>query len=84
MKKEPWDSSAEKAKNLKISDFGTPDEVRETAKMPLTATSFSEARNILTSLVDKPMPGKSGFYATISKKSIKEILSGEAAGVYSG
>jgi hypothetical protein len=80
VKKEPWDSSTEKAKTLKIEDFGTPDEVREMARMPLSAASFMEARNILTSLVDKPIANKSGLYATISKKSIKEILSGEAAG----
>ena len=80
MKKEPWDSSTEKAKSFKISDFGIPDEVREMAKMPLVATSFLDARNILASLVDKPIAGKSGLYATISKKSIKEILSGEAVG----
>jgi len=78
MKKEPWDSSTKKAKSLKISDFGTPDEVRSMAKMSLTAASFIEARTILLSFVDKPMISKSGLYATISKKSIKEILSGKA------
>jgi len=80
MKKEPWDSSTKKVKNLKISDFGTHDEVRSMAKMSLTAASFIEARNILLSLVDKPMLSKSGLYATISKKSVKEILSGKAVG----
>jgi hypothetical protein len=33
VKKESWDSSSEKAKTLKIEDFGTPDEVMEMAKM---------------------------------------------------
>jgi len=80
MKKEPWDSSTIKAKSLKISDFGTPDEVREMAKMSLTAVSFIEARSILVSLVDKPIINKSGLYATISKNSIKEILSGKTVG----
>jgi hypothetical protein len=78
--KEPWDSSDEKAKELKISDFGTPEEVREMAKMPGTAGSFAEARVILEGIADKPMTGKSGLSATISKKSIKEILSGRAVG----
>jgi hypothetical protein len=78
--KEPWDSSTEKAKELKLSDFGTPEEVREMAKMPRTANSFAEARVILESIVDKPMTSKSGLSATLSKKSIKEILSGEAVG----
>ena len=78
--KEAWDKSGEKAKELKISDFGTVEEVREMAKMPLGANSFSQAREILESIGDKPMPSKTGVAATISKKSIKEILSGEAAG----
>jgi hypothetical protein len=78
--KEPWDSSSEKAKELKISDFGTPEEVREMAKMPRTANSYAEARQILKNMVDKPMVSKSGLSATLSKKSIKEILGGEAVG----
>ena len=60
-KKEPWDSSTEKAKELKISDFGTPGEVREMAKMPLNANSYTEARKILENLVDKLLDGKSGL-----------------------
>ena len=80
VRKEPWDRSIEKAKSLKKSDFGTPEEIREMAAMPLTAASFIEARNILLSLVNKPMLSKSGLYAIISKKSIKEILSGKAVG----
>ena len=80
MKKEPWDSSTIKAKNLKLSDFGIPNEVREMAKMSLTAASFIETRIILVKLVDKPMISKSGLYATISKKSIKEFFSGKAVG----
>ena len=78
MKKQPWNSSTEKAKTLKIEDFGKPDEVREMAKMPLSADSFSQARRILFSLAEKPMSGKLGLSATVSKKAIKEILSGEA------
>jgi hypothetical protein len=31
MEKDPYDSSTEKAKLLKIEDFGTPDEVKEMA-----------------------------------------------------
>jgi hypothetical protein len=54
LEKEPWDSSSEKAKTLKIEDFGTPEEVQEMAKMPLTASSFSEAQDILIRLVKNP------------------------------
>jgi len=78
--KEPWDSSTEKAKTLKIEDFGTLEEVREISKMPLSVSSFAEARVILEGIVDKHLISKSGLPATISKKSIKEILSGEAVG----
>ncbi|MDR3130294.1 MAG: hypothetical protein LBU18_01980 [Treponema sp.] len=78
--KEPWDSSGRKAADLKISDFGTPDEVREMAKMSKTAASFAQAREILEDIVDKPLISRSGLSATLSKKSIKEILSGEATG----
>jgi hypothetical protein len=48
--------------------------------MPVTATTYAEARDILDRLVDKPLTGKSGFTATISGKSIKEMLSGKAVG----
>ena len=78
-KKEPWDSSNEKAKELKISDFGTLDEVREMAKMPLIINSYAEAREILGGIVDKPLTSKSGLSATISNNSIDEILNGEAS-----
>ena len=48
--------------------------------MPINVNSFLEARNILESFVGKLMTSKSGLTASISKKSIKEILSGKAAG----
>ena len=82
--KEHCDSSGEKAKELTLSMFGTPDAVREMARMPLEANSFMEARQILEGIVDKPLTSKSGLAATLSKKSIKEILSGEAVGKSSG
>ncbi|GHU52692.1 hypothetical protein FACS189496_3210 [Bacilli bacterium] len=78
--KEPWDSSTEKAKTLKMEDFGSPEEVREMAKMPRTAKTYAEAREIVNGIVDKPLSSKSGLKATISRKSIKEMLSGEAVG----
>jgi hypothetical protein len=79
-KKEPWDSSTEKAKELKIEDFGTLEDVREMARMPIVANSFAEARKFLESIVDKPLTSRSGLSATLSKKSIKEILNGESVG----
>jgi hypothetical protein len=43
VKKEPWDSSTEKAKTLKIEDFGTPDEVLEMVKTIRAASNRREA-----------------------------------------
>ncbi|MDR1316330.1 MAG: hypothetical protein LBK13_05600 [Spirochaetales bacterium] len=79
-KKEPYNSSSKKARELKISDFGTPGGVREIAKMPKTATFFAQARSILENIVDRPLISRSGLSATLSKKSIKEILGGESTG----
>ncbi|MDR1178999.1 MAG: hypothetical protein LBK44_00710 [Spirochaetales bacterium] len=76
--KEHWDSSDEKAKELKISDFGTIEKVREMVKMPKPAHTFTEARNILGSLIGNPLKSAGGLTATISKNSAKEILSGKA------
>ena len=79
-KKESWDSSDEKAQELTIADFGTPEEVHEMARMPKSVNSYAEARAILEGMVDKLMTSKSGLQTTLSKKSIKEILSGETVG----
>jgi hypothetical protein len=78
--KEHWDSSDEKAKELSLSMFGKPDEVREMAQMPRRAHSYAEVRAILEGMVDKPIISKSGLPAALSKKSIKKILGGEAVG----
>jgi hypothetical protein len=76
---ESWDSSTEKAKELKISDFGSAEEVQKMGKMPRTAASFEEARIILEKLVHKTLNNnKTGLKASISKNSINKILSGKA------
>jgi len=79
VEKEPWDSSTEKAKTLKIEDFGTPEEVREMAKTEQKAGTREEARSILIGLVNNPLKSKAGPEATISKNSIEKILSGKSA-----
>lgn len=53
MKKETWGSSSEKANELKLSDFGTPEEVLKMAKMDREADSYKEARNLLIKLLNK-------------------------------
>jgi len=78
-KKEPWDSSSEKAKELKISDFGTPEEVCEMAKMPRTAKNKNEAISILQEIASLcEIVSKSGVIASLSKKSIGKIVNDPA------
>ena len=79
MSKEPWDSSSEKAGELKAGDFGMPEEVWEMAKMPRTAKNRKEAVAILKQIAGKgELKSKSGLTATLSGKSIDEIVSGQA------
>ena len=80
MKKEAWDSSDQKANELTLSMFGTPEDVREKAKMPKRASNYSEAKDILNSLINKPLVSMGGLVAFISKNSAKELLSGAAVG----
>ncbi|GMO51964.1 MAG: hypothetical protein Pg6C_17110 [Treponemataceae bacterium] len=76
--KEPWGSSDEKAKELKLSDFGTPEEVREMAKMPVEARGYAQVRGNLLEIVGKPIRSKSGLTATITRNSIDKLLSGKS------
>jgi len=56
-----------------------PEEVREMAKMPRTAKNRKEAVAILKQIVGKgELKSKSGLTATLSGKSIDEIVSGQA------
>jgi hypothetical protein len=47
LKKEPWDSSSEKAKTLRLDDFGIFYQVQEIAKPKRTAANRKEAAIIL-------------------------------------
>jgi hypothetical protein len=77
--KEPWDSSDEKATELTISDFGTPEEVWEMAKPVRSARNRQEATLILKEIVKKgPMTSRSGLVARFPGKSIGKIVSSEA------
>jgi len=76
---EPWDSSTEKAKTLKIEDFGTPDEVREMAKMPRTAKTKKEAVTMLKKIASTgKLVSKTGVTVSLSGKSIEKIVSDQA------
>jgi len=79
VEKEPWDSSSEKAKTLKIEDFGTPDEVREMAKLIRSASNRKEATEILKEIIKhSPYTSKSGLTARIPGKIIGKMVSSEA------
>jgi hypothetical protein len=81
----PWDSSTEKAKILKVEDFGTPDEVREMAKPIRYTNTRREAAEILKSIADKgPLANKSGLVATLSSDSRGKIVSSKALGTSYG
>jgi K+-sensing histidine kinase KdpD len=78
--KESWDSSDRKAVELKISDFGTLDEVREMAKPVRTAKNREEATKALKDIAQKgKLASKSGVIASLSGKSVDKIMSGQAS-----
>jgi hypothetical protein len=78
--KEHWDSSNRKAEKLKISDFGTPEEVREMAKPIRTAKDRAEATEILKRIAQKgELTSKSGVVASLSGKSIDKIMCGQVS-----
>jgi hypothetical protein len=78
--KEPWESSSRKASELKISDFGTLDEVQEMAKPIRTAKDRDEATRILKEIAQKgELTSKSGIAASLSGKSVDKIMSGRAS-----
>jgi len=79
VKKESWDSSSEKAKTLKIENFGAPDEVRKTAKPVREASNRKEAAEILKEIIKhSPYTSKSGLTARIPGKIIGKMVSSEA------
>ncbi|GHV38100.1 hypothetical protein AGMMS49546_07800 [Spirochaetia bacterium] len=85
MKKEPYDSSTEKAKELKMEDFGTPDEVREIAKSIRTASTRQRAAEILKEISEKgALTNKRGLMATLSSDSRGKIVSSKALRTSSG
>ena len=77
MKKDLEDSD-KAAYSLRITDFGSTDQVRNMAHMDRKPETYAKVREILSSLVGYQMVSRSGLHATISKKSIEKILSGKS------
>ena len=85
MKREPWHSSTEKAKNLTLDDFGGLDEVWEMAKPIREVKSRAEAEKALENIISSnskvkrsaiELVNKSGFSAFLRRSSIGKLVSG--------
>jgi hypothetical protein len=78
--KEPWDSSSEKAKSLKVEDFGTPETVEETAKPIRFVWDRRAAVDVLKEIikVTPVLTSKSETRARISSKSAGKLVSSDA------
>jgi hypothetical protein len=75
----PYGTSNEKAQELKITDFGPPDEVMERAKPVRSARNRNEATTILKMIAEKgPLTSKSGLSARLTRKTIGKIVSSDA------
>jgi hypothetical protein len=79
VEKDLWHSSSEKAKTLKIDDFGTLESIREQARIIRTASNRREATEILKEIIKHgPYTSKSGLTSRIPGKSIGKLVSSEA------
>jgi hypothetical protein len=77
--KEPWDSSTNKGKTLRVDDFGSPDEVTEKAQPVRYAETRRQAVEMLKDIANKgSLTSKSGLTARLSTKVIGKIVSNQA------
>jgi len=85
VKRKPWNDSTEKAKELKIEDFGLPDEVRKIASPLREAKSRLEAERALEDIISSngtikqsaiELKSKSGISAFLRRSSIGKLVSG--------
>jgi hypothetical protein len=76
VEKKPYDSSTNKAKQLKIENFGIPDKVREMAKPFRSAHNRQEAVSILRRIAEEgPLTSKIGLTAVLPKRNIPKLVS---------
>ena len=85
MKREPWDSSTDKAKTLTLADFGASDEVLKIAEPTRQAVNRYEAEKALENIISNngtmkrsavELRNKSGFTAMLRRSSIGKLVSG--------
>jgi hypothetical protein len=83
--KEPWNSSTGKAKELKIENWGTPEEVYELARPIRIASTRQEAKNALETIISangtvkrtaRELKSKSGLSACLRRSSLGKLVSG--------
>jgi len=81
----PWNDSTEKAKDLKIEDFGLPDEVRKFARPIREAKNRLEAEEALENIISGngavkqsaiELKSKNGISAFLRRSSIGKLVSG--------
>jgi hypothetical protein len=73
---EPWDASREKARQLRLDQWGTPEEVKAMAAPMRLASDRREATAILKEIVEySPFTSRSGLSARLSNRSIGKIVS---------
>jgi hypothetical protein len=76
---EPWDTSRAKASELRLEQWGTPEEVAMMAAPIRKADSRREAETILRDIIrHSPFTSRSGLTARIPSRSIGKIVSSEA------
>ena len=83
--KEPWDSSTDKAQELSIEHWGTPEAVHEMAQPIRMASTRREAENALENIISAngtvkrtacELQSKSGLSACLRRSSIGKLVSG--------
>ena len=73
---EPWDSSREKAAELRLDQWGTPEEVRTMAAMGRQASDRRTAMVCLKEIApNSPFTSRSGLSARLSMRSLGKIVS---------
>jgi hypothetical protein len=76
---EPWDASRAKAQELRLDQWGTPDEVATMAAPMRKAGNRREAMDCLKEIAkNSPFTSRSGITARLSSRSIGKIVSGDA------
>jgi hypothetical protein len=76
---EPWNSSSNKAHELSLSEWGTPDEVAVIAAPVRYAANRKEATDILKELArQSPFISRSGLEARLQRRSVGKLVSSTA------